>query len=110
MGRPSYLASMRVSSANRSARSATDLPQLDGEVGPGEARRGGIVFEVTPDATGLRLRLKGGVTATGSLFELGSYGLSCTRCISSCTYPGRRASKSMILAQVGVMRMSTICW
>jgi hypothetical protein len=63
---------MRVSSANRSARSATDLSQLDGEVGPGEARRGGIVFEVTQDATGLRLRLKGNITATGSLFELGS--------------------------------------
>ena len=29
--------------------------------------------------------------------------------ISSSTYLGRRVSKSMILAQVGVMRMSTIC-
>ena len=28
---------------------------------------------------------------------------------SSSTYLGRRVSKSMILAQVGVMRMSTIC-
>lgn len=29
--------------------------------------------------------------------------------VSSATYLGRRVSKSMILAQVGVMRMSTIC-
>lgn len=48
-----------------------DLPHLDGEVGPGEARRGWMVFEVAQDATGLRLRLKGNLTATGSLFALG---------------------------------------
>ena len=30
--------------------------------------------------------------------------------IRSSTYLGRRVSKSMILAQIGAMRMSTICW
>jgi hypothetical protein len=53
------------------ALAGTDLPQLDGEVGPGEARRGWIVFEVAQDATELRLRIKGNLTAAGSLFELG---------------------------------------
>lgn len=53
------------------ALAGTDLPHLDGEVGPGEARRGWIVFGVAQDATGLQLRLKGNLTATGSLFELG---------------------------------------
>lgn len=47
-----------------------DLPQLDGTVPPGESRRGWIVFEVPDDATGLRLRIKGNLTATGSLFAL----------------------------------------
>lgn len=47
-----------------------DLPQLDGMVPAGESRRGWIVFEVPNDATGLRLRIKGNLTATGSLFAL----------------------------------------
>lgn len=34
-------------------------------------RRGWVVFEVGDDATGITLRLKGGLTATGSLFDLG---------------------------------------
>lgn len=49
----------------------TDLPQLDGQVPPGDARRGWVVFEVAQDATDLRLRIKGNLTATGSLFDLG---------------------------------------
>jgi hypothetical protein len=47
-----------------------DRPQLDGTVAAGESRRGWIVFEVAQDSTGLRLRLKGNLTATGSLFAL----------------------------------------
>jgi Domain of unknown function (DUF4352) len=49
----------------------TDLPQLDAPtVAPGEARRGWVVFSVPPDATELTLRVKGNLTATGSLFDL----------------------------------------
>ena len=47
-----------------------DLPQLDGDVPAGGARRGWVVFEVPQDATGLQLRIKGSFTATGSLFAL----------------------------------------
>jgi Domain of unknown function (DUF4352) len=51
----------------------TDRPQLDAPtVAPGEARRGWVVFEVPPDATELTLRVKGNLTATGSLFDLSS--------------------------------------
>jgi hypothetical protein len=46
------------------------LPSLDGDVQPGQARRGWMVFDVATDATGLTLRLKGNLTATGSLFKL----------------------------------------
>jgi Domain of unknown function (DUF4352) len=53
------------------ALAGTDLPQLDGDVPAGGARRGWIVFEVPQDATGLQLRIKGSPTATGSLFDLG---------------------------------------
>jgi hypothetical protein len=48
-----------------------ELPQVDGEVQPGEARRGWMVFEVPADATDLQLRIKGELTSTGSLFDLG---------------------------------------
>ena len=48
-----------------------DLPQVDGDVPPGGARRGWMVFEVAEDSTGLLLRIKGNLTATGSLFALG---------------------------------------
>jgi hypothetical protein len=48
----------------------TDLPQIDGDVPPGEARRGWAVFAVAEDATDLKLRVKGNVTATGSVFQL----------------------------------------
>jgi hypothetical protein len=48
----------------------TDRPQLDGEVMPGQSRRGWIAFEVPADATGLKLRLKGSMTAAGALFVL----------------------------------------
>jgi hypothetical protein len=47
-----------------------DLPQLDGDVPAGGARRGWMVFEVPQDATGLQLRIKGSLTAAGSLFDL----------------------------------------
>lgn len=47
-----------------------DLPQLDGDVPAGGARRGWVVFEVPQDATGLQLRIKGSLTSTGSLFAL----------------------------------------
>jgi hypothetical protein len=49
----------------------TELPSLDGDVGRGMTRRGWVVFEVADDASGLLLRLKGELTATGSLFDLG---------------------------------------
>ena len=48
----------------------TELPALDGDVGRGMTRRGWVVFEVTADATGFMLRIKGELTATGSLFAL----------------------------------------
>lgn len=49
----------------------TDKPQLDGEVPANDSRRGWIFFKVDDSATGLKLRLKGNLTATGSLFDLG---------------------------------------
>ena len=50
---------------------ASELPRLDtATVAPGEARRGWVVFEVAADATELHLRVKGNLTATGSLFRL----------------------------------------
>ncbi|MGV2385748.1 MAG UNVERIFIED_CONTAM: DUF4352 domain-containing protein [Thermobifida fusca] len=48
-----------------------ELPNVDGDVPPGGARRGWIVFEVAEDSTDLILRVKGSLTATGSLFALG---------------------------------------
>lgn len=48
-----------------------DLPQLDAvTVAPGEARRGWVVFSAPPDATDLRIRIKGNLTANGSVFQL----------------------------------------
>jgi hypothetical protein len=48
-----------------------DLPRLDAmNVGPGQTRRGWVVFEVGADATDLRVRVQGNLTATGSLFQL----------------------------------------
>jgi hypothetical protein len=47
-----------------------DRPRLDGFIAPDETRRGWIVFEVADDATDLQLRLKGNLSATGSLFDL----------------------------------------
>ena len=68
------------------ALAGTDLPQLDGDVPPGGARRGWMVFEVAEDSTGLLLRIKGNLTATGSLFALGDHPgsshLSDFRCIT----------------------------
>lgn len=53
------------------AMAGTDLPQLDSmTVAPGAARRGWVVFDAPPDATELRIRIKGNLTATGSLFQL----------------------------------------
>lgn len=52
------------------ALAGTDLPQLDGDVPAAGARRGWVVFEVPEDAAGLQLRIKGSVSATGSLFDL----------------------------------------
>lgn len=50
---------------------ASELPRLDAPtVAPGEPRRGWYVAEVAQDATGLKLRVKGNVTATGSVFAL----------------------------------------
>jgi hypothetical protein len=50
----------------------TDRPQLDAPtVAPGEARRGWVVFSVPAEASDLTLRVKGNLTATGSLFDLG---------------------------------------
>lgn len=48
----------------------TDKPQLDGTVQPGEPRRGWMVFEVDQASSGLRLRVKGNLTATGVVFAL----------------------------------------
>jgi hypothetical protein len=53
------------------ALAGTDLPQLDGDVPARGARRGWVAFEVPEDATGLQLRIKGSLTAEGSLFGLG---------------------------------------
>jgi hypothetical protein len=53
------------------ALAGTDLPQLDGDVPAGGGRRGWVTFEVPQDATGLQLRIKGSLTAEGSLFDLG---------------------------------------
>ncbi len=48
-----------------------DRPQIDAlTVAPGEARRGWVVFSAPADATKLTLRVKGNLTATGSLFAL----------------------------------------
>lgn len=50
---------------------ASELPRIDTPtVAPGEARRGWVVFEVANDAAELHLRVKGNLTATGSLFRL----------------------------------------
>ena len=46
------------------------LQDLGGDIQPGGTRRGWVVFEVPSDASGLRFRIKGNLTATGSLFDL----------------------------------------
>lgn len=48
----------------------TDLPGLDGDIPIQGERRGWLVFEVAADSTGLVVRIKGNLTATGSLFQL----------------------------------------
>ncbi len=48
----------------------TDLPQLDGDVAANDIRRGWMVFEVPDASSGLKIRLKGDLTSTGSLFAL----------------------------------------
>ena len=48
-----------------------DLPQLGGDVAPGAANRGWVVFEVPATATGLVLRVVGDLTATGTTFSVG---------------------------------------
>ena len=47
-----------------------DLPQLGGDVVPGTNIRGWQVFEVPVDATGLQLRVKGSITASGVNVQL----------------------------------------
>lgn len=47
-----------------------DRPKLDGDVAPGSNGRGWQVFEVPADATGLRLKVQGSLTATGIEFQL----------------------------------------
>jgi hypothetical protein len=45
-------------------------PQLDGDVVPGDSRRGIAVFEVPEAATGLTLRVKGEITASGAVWQI----------------------------------------
>jgi Domain of unknown function (DUF4352) len=45
-------------------------PSIDGEIPPGETRRGTIVFDVPQDATGLTLRVKGSFTAEGATWAV----------------------------------------
>jgi hypothetical protein len=47
-----------------------DRPNVEGDYQPGETKRGWATFEVPDASTGLKLRVKGSVTATGSLFAL----------------------------------------
>lgn len=46
------------------------LPSVDGDIPADGARRGWVLFEVPADATGLQLRVKGDLTATGATFQL----------------------------------------
>lgn len=43
----------------------------EGEIPPGEALRGFVVFEVPDGSTGLRFRVQGSLTAAGAFFRLG---------------------------------------
>lgn len=43
----------------------------EGEIPPGEAIRGFVVFQVPESATGLRFRVQGNLTAAGAFFKLG---------------------------------------
>ena len=52
------------------ALAGVDLPRLDGDVAPGSNIRGWQVFEVPADATGLRLKVQGSITASGIEFQL----------------------------------------
>lgn len=47
-----------------------DLPSLDGGVAPGSNIRGWAVFDVPHDSSGLRLSVKGSITASGIAFNL----------------------------------------
>lgn len=42
----------------------------EGEIPPGEAIRGFVVFEVPEPAAGLRFRVQGNITAAGAFFKL----------------------------------------
>lgn len=48
----------------------TDLPSLGGTVDPDGQARGWAVYQVPDDSTGLVLRVKGDITATGTTFAL----------------------------------------
>jgi hypothetical protein len=48
----------------------TTTPQLDGDVVPGDSRRGIAVFEIPDAATGLKLRVKGEITANGAVWQI----------------------------------------
>lgn len=50
--------------------SGSDLPKIDGEVAAHDSRRGWVFFGVGTDATGLKLRVKGDFTSTGTVFTL----------------------------------------
>jgi hypothetical protein len=55
--------------------SGSQRPALDeATVAPGQTRRGWVVFQVGNDATDLVVRIKGNITATGSLFALDEAG------------------------------------
>jgi hypothetical protein len=48
-----------------------ELPQLETmTLVPGDPRRGFVVFEVPPEANDFQIRIKGNITADGSLFDL----------------------------------------
>jgi len=48
----------------------TELPSVGGDIAPGTNIRGWQVFEVPADATGMRLVVKGSLTASGTEFQL----------------------------------------
>lgn len=48
----------------------SNRPSIDGDVPPGDSRRGWIAFEVPADSIGFRLRLTGNLTAEGTTFTV----------------------------------------